>query len=133
MKDHQLSEKSKKQYYNLVSASIIALDNESQTPTQVSINCTLASEDKNITAKQVGKAQQMAQIMFFKHVSVDDVTVIDVHINSISPLGHMTQEEFLADMPEQPTEQQASEAEIEVLDTSDPFLSSVTTSDKATH
>ena len=58
------------------------------------ISCIVVSERTEFGIAQLAKAQQVAQTQFFKRVDHNAVEVVDVLVNSISYLGHMTEEEF---------------------------------------
>lgn len=58
------------------------------------ISCIVVSERTEFGIAQLAKAQQAAQSLFFKNVDHNSVEVVDVLVNSISYLGHMTEEEF---------------------------------------
>ena len=58
------------------------------------ISCIVVSERTEFGIAQLAKAQQAAQSQFFKRVVHNSVEVVDVLVNSISYLGHMTEEEF---------------------------------------
>ena len=58
------------------------------------ISCIVVSERTEFGIAQLAKAQQTAQSLFFKNVDHNSVEVVDVLVNSISYLGHMTEEEF---------------------------------------
>ena len=58
------------------------------------ISCIVVSERTEFGIAQLAKAQQAAQSQFFKRVDHNSVEVVDVLVNSISYLGHMTEEEF---------------------------------------
>ena len=58
------------------------------------ISCIVVSERTEFGIAQLAKAQQAAQSQFFKRVDHNSVDVVDVLVNSISYLGHMTEEEF---------------------------------------
>lgn len=58
------------------------------------ISCIVVSERTEFGIAQLAKAQQAAQSQFFKRVDHNSVEVVDVLVNSISYLGHMTEEDF---------------------------------------
>lgn len=63
-----------------------------------SINVLLVLDNPEITQHILGHIQQVAQIRFFKgvHEPSPDLLIDDIFIVNIIPLGHMTEEQFLA-------------------------------------
>lgn len=84
-----------RQYYSLITAEIVFQAGEDTTLFTVRTNGVLADDLPEITAKLIGKAQQIAQHQFHKRMDGrDNIKVIDVVILALSPLGHMTADEF---------------------------------------
>lgn len=96
MEDLQLTEKSPKTHHYLVSAKVLIQDKENGNLTHMDLNCTIFTKFNFVTAKDIGNAQRTIQYLLFQRIPPEAVDVHDVHINSISYLGHMRQEEFLA-------------------------------------
>jgi len=58
-------------------------------------NILMSSEERVITREQIGRAQQQAQVRFFTEFDKEHkAEVVDVFIQSVSHLGHMTDDEF---------------------------------------
>jgi hypothetical protein len=60
----------------------------------VLVNVALHSEEKNLRARDLARAQQGAQMNFFKKFGDAPPEVVDVIMTNVTYLGHMTQEEF---------------------------------------
>ena len=60
------------------------------------LNCVLTSTDRVVQAKDIGKAQQILQMQFFKRFQGDaeGIEVVDVFMLGISYLGLMTDAHF---------------------------------------
>lgn len=88
---------SKFQHYYLVAAKVIFTP-QNQVSAEVEaldVNTTIVVDENRIRAKDIGKAQQAAQVTVFKRIGVE-IEVVDVFIASISYLGRMTQEQFIS-------------------------------------
>lgn len=101
----------KKQHYFLISGRVIFQAGENTG--DVTLNGIVVNDTRNFPARLIGKAQQVLQVLFFKKIDPTGTNVIDVPINSVSYLGHMTEKEFHA-APEGMTLQ-------EKVSTADPF------------
>ena len=88
-----MSKTSKLQHYHLV-AGTAAFVSENGDIEHTNINTTLAGDERYVTAKQVGLAQQGIQMRLFERTG-GPVDVRDVFIVGISYLGHMTPEKFM--------------------------------------
>jgi hypothetical protein len=83
-----------KNHYHLAATKVIFTDNEDNKVSELEFNVVLAIPVKEIGIKDIGTIQQQAQMLFFKKLESTDYTVVDVFIQAISYLGHMTQEQF---------------------------------------
>lgn len=90
MKDQKSMEKL---HYHLVSGEIIFQDSNGNPGTH-RLNCTVTTENGNVRAREIGKAQKLLQMIFFKKMNIVTLNVKDVFIIGISNLGRMTQKEF---------------------------------------
>jgi hypothetical protein len=95
--------KTAKKFYFLVAAQIIFVipDPEGKDDPNMStafINGVVTNDRDLFPSHLVGKAQQVAQMQFFKRLGDEapKVQVIDVVIVNINNLGYMTEEEFTA-------------------------------------
>lgn len=94
-----MSKVSKLQHYHIVAGSVLFTRDEADGIESMSINTTLAGDDRNVTAKQIGLAQQGIQMRLFERLG-GPCEVHDVFIVSVSYLGHMTPEKFMAGVEE---------------------------------
>lgn len=84
----------KKQHYFLICGTIIFVTKEGETG-QIMLNGMVVNDSRNFPVRLIGKAQQALQMLFFKQMD-PETTVLDVPIQSVSYLGHMTDKEFHA-------------------------------------
>ncbi len=87
-----------KLHYHLVSGVVIFRDPEAPNAAAVGemrLNTTLRSDSQYVPARQIGKAQQSLQMLMYTRLDDTSLEVVDVHINSISYLGEMTEEDFM--------------------------------------
>lgn len=90
-----------KKFFFMVAATIVFTiktqpDDAGAMTQLVPVNCMVVHEKDQFGAEQLAKAQNGAQMAFFKKLGDEaaNVQVLDVVINSINNLGHMTEEEF---------------------------------------
>lgn len=94
------------------------IDSQELDPSQVQMlvsNTVLFTEDGTIKVKDIGNVQQSLQMnVINRFQGQEPPAFLDVVILNISPLGHMTQQEFEAgsQMEAARLEQAAAEAEI---------------------
>ena len=62
----------------------------------VRLNSVLAVEHRNITVKDIGRAQQALQMNLHRRLEGDEVVVRDVVIMAVNYLGYCTEKEFQA-------------------------------------
>lgn len=90
-----MSSKDQKKYHFLVAALIIFKDKSDDSQImKVELNTVVEHETDDIPVKLLGRAQQAAQIRFFKEMSDSQIQVIDVVILNMIRMGYMTSEEF---------------------------------------
>ena len=89
-----MSKNSKVQHYHLVAGMVLFVREGSDEIEQMNLNTTLTGDDRNVTARQIGIAQQGLQMRLFERVG-PQVEVKDVFIISVSYLGQMTPEKFV--------------------------------------
>jgi hypothetical protein len=92
---------SNKKYYYLVSGEVMFADEKQEGIGTTKLNTTIVSDNPHVDVRQIGRAQQALQMHFFQRIERVDVTVVDVFLLAISPLGHMTEEEFNPVVPEE--------------------------------
>lgn len=90
-----MSKANKPQHYHLVSGMVIFTREGSEEIEQMNINTTLTGDDRNVTAKHIGMAQQGIQMRLFERIGNPNTQVHDVFIISVSYLGVMTQAKFM--------------------------------------
>lgn len=101
-----------KQYHYLVAGNvIISIDDSVQSIPQ---NAMILTDVPNIGLFQLGKAQQALQLTLFKKMG-ETVQVVDVIINNVVLLGHMTPSEFNA-TPEGVAIQERPRPSAEIVD-----------------
>jgi hypothetical protein len=88
----------RKRHFFLASAFALFQDIQDGTGVgpvhSVPMNVVVPSEQQIVTARDLGVAQQNVQVQLHKRMGENQVEVVDVVFNSISYLGHMTDEEF---------------------------------------
>ena len=101
----------KKTHHQLIAGEVFfTKDGEHHAP---HINGVLQTETRNITARDIGRAQQTLQMNLHRQAEDPEVQIYNVFIFSISYLGHMTQREFekrpegsvLQELPADPADQ----------------------------
>jgi hypothetical protein len=81
-------------HYTLISAEItFQLPEDPEIYTQ-RLNGVLADALPEITAKLIGKAQQIVQLQFRKRMDNSAIEILDVVILNLTALGRMTELEF---------------------------------------
>lgn len=88
---------SKRQKYYLVVGELVYIhkDDENQAPTSIRANAVVMSTTGNFAIPQLAQAQQALQQGFFQRTgAVEQVTILDVVIMDLIPLGEFTKEEF---------------------------------------
>lgn len=86
------------QHYHLVAGNVVFQTPEGpeQTMGSLTLNTVLRGPTPNVPARQIGRAQQALQMLFFDKTGDPTLQVVDVVIISVSPLGFMTEAEFNA-------------------------------------
>lgn len=82
------------QHYHLVSAEVLFQTADDQPVQGFKLNTTIVTDDGKVTAKLIGRAQVTLQKLTF--MKFGNVNISDVFIISISPLGEMTEDAFVA-------------------------------------
>jgi hypothetical protein len=85
---------SKPYYYSLITAEIQFNLPGDPTVHAGRLNGVMADALPEITAKLIGKAQQIVQLQFHKRMEGLDPKVLDVVLLGLTPLGRMTESEF---------------------------------------
>jgi hypothetical protein len=88
----------KKQHYWLVAGTVMFGNKAEETIGNVSLNTTTRTDADAFPSREIGRAQQALQMLFFKRILQEDqanIQVVDVVIISVNYLGEMTEEEFL--------------------------------------
>lgn len=88
----------KQQHRHLISAEVVfALTPEGEAEPEwqtARINGVLVTKFRNILAKDIGKAQQIAQMQLIKKLDNAAITVADVFLFPFSYLGFQTEKEW---------------------------------------
>jgi len=93
------SQKNALEHYFMVTGQIVfrAPDAEEDTaPNSILVNAVITSPDGRIAVQQLGRAQQALQLQFFKKMGEAQLTVLDVVIMALMPLGVFTAAAFHA-------------------------------------
>lgn len=83
----------KKLHYYLVTAEVFFVT-ASQETGSVRVNALVMNDHRQVPLHLIGKAQQSAQLQFFKKLNDATVQVLDVVIANLSYLGLMSEKEF---------------------------------------
>lgn len=83
-------------HYYMVAGEIVFRTREDEPPNALRMNAVVMSKDGRIAVAQIGRAQQALQFQFFKRMNDPSLTVVDVVILALMPLGLFTPEEFNA-------------------------------------
>lgn len=83
-------------HYHLVTTKVAFLEPEQQAIGALELNVLMRTVDRNFTAADIGKSQQVAQLQFFEKMQNQNLEVKDVLITAISYLGHMSEDKFQA-------------------------------------
>lgn len=81
-------------YYALITAEIVFQQPDDPTIYTQRLNGVLADPQPEITAKLLGKAQQIAQLQFRKRMDDTAIEILDVVILGLTVLGYMTEAMF---------------------------------------
>lgn len=88
-----------KHHYFLIGAKVNFRTKEGKIGA-VDVNAIVTSPSKNFPGRLLAKAQQIAQINFFKKIDEEmDTEVFDVFISGVNHLGLMTVAEFSKTLP----------------------------------
>lgn len=89
-----------KHYYLMAAQVVYSVDGNNG---MVNLNVIIVSDEMMVTRAQLGRAQQQAQVRFFKEYDTEQKSkVSDVFILSISHLGEMTAKDFHGEHYEEP-------------------------------
>lgn len=94
-----------KKYYFLIGAMLVYTDGIKEKTKHY--NVLVVSDFNYVNRKQIGLAQQQAQVRFFSHTEEKEkktYPVTDVYIQSINRLGYMTFNEFHEGFETEPTD-----------------------------
>lgn len=84
-----------KQHYYLVSAKLIFVDPAQQEIAHThDMNTVIRTDNNRVTTKDIGRTQQTLQMLLIEQLANPSLVITNVHINTVSYLGHMTEEEF---------------------------------------
>ncbi len=87
-------EKNEKLHHFLLVGEIVFREPNSEQINALRVNGILIAPEKALPVRQIGKAQQVLQLNFFKRMQIPDLQVVDVVLVNIIHLGEFTQEEF---------------------------------------
>ena len=87
----------KRQHFHLISGTVMFMDQSSGEPKIGNFlqNTTIHTPTREVPSRHIGRAQQALQMLMYRKLEDDNLVVVDVHINSVSYLGLMTEEDFL--------------------------------------
>lgn len=85
---------SKLHHYHLVATEVAFLEPDNQAIGSLKINVLLRTPERNFTARDMGKSQQIAQMQLFEKLQNEKLEVKDVFMIGVSYLGFMTEEKF---------------------------------------
>lgn len=85
-----------KKHYHLIAAELVFKPRDLDTISAVRMNGVIAEPEKEITQRQLAKAQQIIQLNFHRKIEEEsnNVNVLDCVLMNFIYLGYMTQEEF---------------------------------------
>lgn len=84
------------QHYHLVSGNVVFNTADEQNMGSLALNTVLRSNEGNVPARAIGRAQQALQLQFFEKTGDPTLKIVDVVIIAVSHLGLMTEAEFNA-------------------------------------
>jgi len=90
----------KKRHFHLIAGSILVHDEDDGTLSTLTLNGMLRTDIKYLNVADIGKAQQVLQMVFHQRNQANpegapaNFKIVDVVINNIMHLGHMTEAEF---------------------------------------
>ena len=85
-------------YHHLIAGQILLTEGNNPNLNSVPLNGVITTKEPLIGVHDIGRAQQMLQMLFFKKLPesvVPTINVVDVVILSLTNLGYMTDERFL--------------------------------------
>lgn len=95
-------------HYHLIAGEVTYQLNAEEKIERLRLNTTIITDTPEVPARHIGQAQQALQVLLFQRLG--PVIVHDVFIQSVSPLGAMTAEEFMAGVAEAQAEAEAANA-----------------------
>lgn len=95
-------------HHFLIAAELVFRRKGEEAIMSVRSNGVLISDNRDLPARSIGKAQQIVQMNFHGKMQDPEMEILDVVILNLPYLGHMTQEEYER-QPKTPTMQQAGE------------------------
>jgi len=90
--------KTEMMFYHLVAGKVL-FHRGDNPPEEIHLNTTIITPTPAVPAREIGKAQQALQVTLFQREGME-LTITDVFIMSISPLGKMTKSDFVAGVTE---------------------------------
>lgn len=84
-----------KKHYFLVTSELVLLDEDMVTTSITRLNAVIHGDSRQVNGRVLSKAQQAAQMNFYKQNGDSKLKVVDVVMLNLSYLGEMTEEEFL--------------------------------------
>jgi hypothetical protein len=84
------------QHYHLVAGNVVFHTADGQSMGSLTLNTVLRNATNLVPARQIGRAQQALQMLFFERTGDPTNVVVDVVIIAVSYLGFMSEEEFNA-------------------------------------
>jgi hypothetical protein len=91
-----------KKHYYLVSGEVFfhgpVQENATREVGSLKLNSVITLNRNQVVAREMGRAQQALQLRFHERMKDASLEVFDVFLISFSYLGHMTHEQFTADV-----------------------------------
>lgn len=87
------------QHYYLVAGLVTFVRKDETQPEQITLNTSITTPRQLVTAKSIGRGQQGLQMIAFERFG-HEIQIVDVCVLSLSYLGRMTQEDFMAGVGE---------------------------------
>lgn len=84
-----------RKHHWLMSAKVMFMLGDSEEVSHFEHNITLTNKREFVSATMIGQAQQAVQLALFEQARDPKIRMLNVHIQNISYLGHMSSDEFL--------------------------------------
>lgn len=109
-----------KKHHWLVSGKVLFIRGEQTEAGSFEHNTVVTNDKLFVTANMIGHAQQLIQMHLFEQCPDPSMKIMNVHVQGISYLGCMTQDEFYTPPPADENEAAPAGELAEVAD-NDPF------------